>query len=72
MVLAENRGKHLDRKNEQRPDNRRFPVDAAMLADEHDLRYRGAFSEAQYNEQETEALRDESYEDILRTEGEID
>ncbi len=72
MVLAENRSRRFDRKNEQRPDNRRFPVDAAMLADEHDLRYRGAFTEVLYNEQEMEAHRDESYEDILRAEGEID
>ncbi|MCY4580806.1 MAG: hypothetical protein OXD31_17400 [Chloroflexi bacterium] len=47
-------------------------VDAAMLADEHVIRYGGAFSEALYNDQEMEAHRDESYEDILRAEGEID
>ena len=58
------------------PESARGLVDAVMLADKHvlpdenELRYRGAFSAALYSDPEIEAHRDESYEDILRAEGE--
>ena len=47
-------------------------ADKHVLPDENELGYRGAFSAVLYSDPEIEAHRDESYEDILRAEGESD